>query len=86
MEIRTSAKAKDDDQAYGAGYLEGVLTADLIYSYWYNTARGYCLDRPKVCKNLKNYMTTNKNWIMSNINVSDPYWYQVRITAAAFDF
>lgn len=59
--------------------MEGVLTADLIYSYWYNTARGYCSDRPDVCKNLTDYMTMNKNWITSNQNVSDPYWYQVRV-------
>lgn len=77
LEIRTSQKAKDEDQAYGAGYLEGTLTADLIYSYWFNTAKGYCTDRPNVCEQLKDYMTTNKNWIKSKLNESDPYWYQV---------
>lgn len=77
LEIRTSQKAKDEDQAYGAGYLEGTLTADLIYSYWFNTAKGYCTDRPNVCQQLKDYMTTNKNWIISKSNESDPYWYQV---------
>jgi len=77
LEIRTSQKAKDEDQAYGAGYLEGTLTADLIYSYWSNTAKGYCTDRPKICQQLKDYMTTNKNWIKSRSDDSDSYWYQV---------
>jgi len=77
LEIRTSQKAKDEDQAYGAGYLEGTLTADLIYNYWFNTAKDYCTDRPNVCQQLKDYMTTNKNWIISKTNESDPYWYQV---------
>jgi len=77
LEIRTSQKARDEDQAYGAGYLEGTLTADLIYSYWFNTAKDYCSDQSEVCEQLKDYMTTNKDWIKSKLNESDPYWYQV---------
>lgn len=57
------------------------MTADLIYSHWYNTAKGYCTDRPDVCEDLKEYMTTNKNWIESKLNDFDPYWYQVGVFA-----
>lgn len=86
LEIRTSQKAKDADQAYGAGYLEGTLTADLIYDHWFNTVKGYCTDRPDICKNLTDYMTTNTNWIKSKSNESDddPYWYQVTILCLPF--
>lgn len=77
LEIKTSKNVTDYDQAYGAGYLEGTLTADLIYSHWYNTVRGYCTDRQNVCKNLKDFMNTNTNWIKLKSNESDPYWYQV---------
>lgn len=74
LEVRTSLKASDMDQAYGAGYLEGALTANFIYSHWYNTARRYCTDQPDVCKNLTDFMAINKNWIKSQLqNDSDPY-------------
>lgn len=77
LEIRTSKNAEDADQAYGAGYLEGTLTADLIYSYWYNTVRSYCIGQENVCKSLTDFLNTNINWIKLKSNESDPYWYQV---------
>lgn len=75
------------DQAYGAGYLEGALTADLIYSHWYNTVRGYCTDRPDICKNLTDFLTTNTNWIKSQSqNDPDAYWYQVRAPTEEYNY
>ncbi|VVC38023.1 Phospholipase B-like [Cinara cedri] len=79
LEIRTIELARDIDQAYAAGFLEGSLTADLIYSHWYNTVRGYCIDRPTICKNLTDFLTTNKNWISSKFNKYSPYWFQVTL-------
>ncbi|VVC38022.1 Hypothetical protein CINCED_3A023616 [Cinara cedri] len=79
LEIRTMLLTKDVDQAYAAGFLEGVLTADLIYSHWYNSMKGYCTDRPNICKNLTDFMNTNKYWILSQFIKPDPFWYQVSL-------
>lgn len=79
LEIRTSPKVKDVDQAYAAGFLEGVLTADLIYYHWHNTIKNNnCVKDPGVCPKLSKHIATNKQWMEASLNASDPYWYHVR--------
>ncbi|XP_050520145.1 putative phospholipase B-like 2 [Daktulosphaira vitifoliae] len=86
LEIRTSPKAKDPDQAYAAGFLEGVLTADLIYYHWRNNMKdNNCVKDPQMCPKLTEHITNNKEWIESSLNASDPYWYQVGLYLKQLD-
>ena len=79
-------------QAFAAGYLEGTLTAELIYMHWFNTMRGHCEgDKQKVCDKINDYLKTNNEWIQSRINdecpeegdetknCTSPYWHHVSL-------
>lgn len=82
LQLETYANHENKWQAYSAGYLEGLLTKDLIQQHWNNTVQGYCEKPTKFCKKLYNFLTDNLNWMLKNIkdNPSDPYWQQIELT------
>merc|ERR1712226_263403 len=47
IEIQTDPKFPDKIQAFAAGYLEGYLSADLIYLFWRNTVENTCNGKDK---------------------------------------
>jgi hypothetical protein len=52
-----------------------------------NTVGNFCSDSTdKLCNQLKNWLSDNTNWMMSQIydNPDDPYWHQVYLTLVQF--
>lgn len=81
LEIETNIKFDSQSQAYHAGYLEGFLTADLIYSRWHNTVRDWCKDDRENCEKIDAFIDKNSKWIREKLkeNGNDPYWYQLEL-------
>lgn len=80
LEIHTNASSSNIDQVLAAGYLEGSITADLIYMAWYNNIKGYCDGRKDFCVRLYWYLKDNVEWMGQNVKKfgdSDEYWHQV---------
>lgn len=80
MEIHTNGSWSNFDQVQAAGYLEGLITADLIYMAWFNTIKGYCDGREEFCERLYWFVKENSEWRNQNIEKlgeSDEYWHQV---------
>ena len=79
-------------QSYGAGIVEGILTAELIHSHWLNTVKDYCEgDTMKdICPKINDYRQKNIEWVTSMIdyycpsknsdpNKCTPYWHQMAL-------
>jgi hypothetical protein len=73
--LTSNSKYSDYDQMYGAGFLEGAISRDIIYAYYLNLFYGEY--------NSTGMSTSVVNWINENIdfmkeqiksNPSDPYW------------
>eukprot|EP00095_Tigriopus_kingsejongensis_P006305 maker-scaffold61_size441589-snap-gene-0.13 protein:Tk06305 transcript:maker-scaffold61_size441589-snap-gene-0.13-mRNA-1 annotation:"hypothetical protein DAPPUDRAFT_213420" len=80
LEVETDPKFPDKIQAFGAGYLEGYLSAEQIYQYWWNTVQGYCEGKEEMCTKVTEYLNNNTAWIRGQIadkRSDDPYWHQV---------
>ena len=86
LEIETNEEASDQDQAFGAGLLEGYLTKDLINLHLVNTVGDFCEADSTTCSELIQFLTTNWKWIKSEIvaNKNDPYWHQVSLVFHQF--
>ncbi|KAF4086684.1 hypothetical protein AMELA_G00087190 [Ameiurus melas] len=83
LEVVTNGKYNDTLQAYAAGVVEGVVTSQLIYKHWMNTLMGYCdPNDPGYCQHLKEYITTNLQWVEEQIEkaTESPYWHQVHLS------
>ncbi|XP_022197316.1 putative phospholipase B-like 2 [Nilaparvata lugens] len=81
LEIETNIKFDSVSQAYHAGYLEGFLTADLIYSRWYNMVRDWCKDDRQNCDKINKFIEKNSIWITEKFekNGNETYWYQLKL-------
>lgn len=86
LEIETNEQASDEDQAFGAGLLEGYLTKDLINLHLINTVGDFCEEQSKTCSDLVYFLTSNYKWIINQIseNKNDPYWHQVDLVFHQF--
>lgn len=75
LEINTNASFSDHEQAYGAGYLEGKLTAQRIYEYSHNTGIVFS-EGPR---QLQEYVNKNLAWMKEMIakHPSDLYWISI---------
>ncbi|KAI2661049.1 hypothetical protein H4Q32_030073 [Labeo rohita] len=85
LEVSTSGGYNDTLQAYAAGVVEAVVTSELIYKHWMNTLMGYCGPFSRdvnYCQRLKDYITTNLQWVMQQMDAQadTPYWHQVRLS------
>lgn len=84
LEVQTNSTFSDLHQAYAAGYVEGVLTRDLIELTWYNTFENYC-EKPLngYCQKLQAFLDENFKWMGHQISTHahhDPFWHQVHLT------
>ena len=82
--METNGNVTDELQAYGAGWLEGHATRDLISMHWQNTFQDYCSEPLSTfCIQLQAYVKNNTEWIKLGISEypDDPYWHQVVFTA-----
>ena len=72
----------DEEVAYSAGLLEGMLTGDLIYMHWMNIMDGYCAEPSTYCTNLENFITDNAEFMTQQIaDNKTSFWYQVQSTS-----
>ncbi|XP_041742202.1 putative phospholipase B-like 2 [Coregonus clupeaformis] len=84
LEVTTSGRYNDSIQAYAAGAVEAAGTSQLIYKHWMNTLMGYCgpfTFESGFCQRLKDYITSNLQWVRQQIEEHPhcPYWHQVRL-------
>lgn len=81
LEIETNSSLKDENQAYLAGYAEGLATHEIIYSQWYNLIKNYCSDTKTNCSAVNKFIKQNTEWIKSNIlnHSTDSYWHQIKL-------
>lgn len=80
--METNPQISDKLQAFGAGYVESLLTYDVIYMHWYNTIYGICDTKLTLCHKVQNHLDKNREWINDMIakhSNTQPYWHQVRL-------
>uniref|UniRef100_A0A131YKS0 Phospholipase B-like n=1 Tax=Rhipicephalus appendiculatus TaxID=34631 RepID=A0A131YKS0_RHIAP len=80
LEIYTNENLPDEYQAYGAGFLEGYLTRDLIRMHFDNQWADYCVNETAYCKKLYNFFDENvrhMNEQAEQYRSTSPYWHQV---------
>ncbi|KAH7943428.1 hypothetical protein HPB52_008153 [Rhipicephalus sanguineus] len=80
LEIYTNEKLPDEYQAYGAGFLEGYLTKDLIRMHFDNQWADYCVNETAYCKKLYSFFEENvrhMNEQAEQYRSTSPYWHQV---------
>ncbi|XP_022188916.2 putative phospholipase B-like 2 [Nilaparvata lugens] len=76
LEIETNAFYSAETQAFHAGYLEGKLTRNLIYSHWFNVVGPFC--KSHNCSLIKGFLRENRLWTTWNSS-RDSYWYQLKL-------
>jgi hypothetical protein len=82
LQVETNPQNSDVLQAFGAGYVESLLTYDIIYMHWYNTIHGICATKLTLCDKVQNHLDKNLDWIndmIANHSNKEPYWHQVRL-------
>lgn len=80
--MQTNPQNSDMLQAYGAGYVESLLTYDVMYNHWYNTLHDFCDTRQELCQRVQDHLDKNLVWVkdmIANHSNTEPYWHQVRL-------
>ena len=80
LKINTSSECSGNDQMYAAGYMEGALTADLIFEMYTNMISTWQALKNGPPKNLSDFMAVQDQWARANVQQraqQDPYWRQV---------
>lgn len=90
LDLHTNGSAADYVQAYGAGFLESLLTSTRIYEFATNVLGGNSPFGSKLADMLKE----NREWVQRQVNASDagdaaaaerPYWHQVGLSYAQLE-
>lgn len=82
LQVQTNPQNSDMSQAFGAGYVESLLTYDLMYKHWYNTLHGFCETRKGLCQRVQDHLDKNLVWVkdmIANHSNTEPYWHQVNL-------
>jgi len=85
LELESNPKFADKLQAYGAGYLEGVLTKELLYMAYQNTIVGRCDGKQDLCDRINQWLQENLLWVNQKASyhaASKEYWHQVSLFLA----
>lgn len=72
--------------AHLAGFLEGVLTGDLILMQWKNTMGNFCAAPSALCTRLEEFLHSNQLFMSERMEKKEgdlAYWYQVRTSELA---
>jgi len=74
LEVHTKGAANDTIKAFSAGYLEGYVTQQRTYEYWFNTLKTF-----DVTDSMIHWIEENLAWMEVQIkaNLDDPYFQQV---------
>ena len=54
-------------QAVGAGYLEGWVTAEMIYYQYLNTIVGRCDGKQELCDKISGWVVNNTVWVTEQL-------------------
>uniref|UniRef100_A0A1B6LIZ1 Phospholipase B-like n=1 Tax=Graphocephala atropunctata TaxID=36148 RepID=A0A1B6LIZ1_9HEMI len=82
LDLETNPEVDDEEQAFFAGYLEGLETHQAIYDHYWNTVKSDCVNETELCQRVNFYLETNIEWIKGMIKqhaASDVYWKQVNL-------
>jgi hypothetical protein len=82
LDIATNPQYSDKKQAFGAGYLEGYLTSDLLYMFYQNTIVGRCDGKQKLCSKIDKWLDESLKWTESKVKQSGHrkgYWHHVSL-------
>ncbi|VDO19868.1 unnamed protein product [Heligmosomoides polygyrus] len=77
LEVETQAKFDPVLQAYAAGYLEGVLSRQVLHYHIQNTAEDYCKNFTQYCKRMTEFVGQNQDYIKKKLQTTsrdDMYW------------
>lgn len=80
--METNPQKSDLLQAFGAGYVESLLTYDVMYKHWYNTLHNFCGSRQELCQKVQDHLDRNLIWVnqmIANHSNTQSYWHQVRL-------
>lgn len=83
LKLTSNGNFSDEDQAYAAGYFEGMLTSLQAEQHYMN----HYYERP-VPENINQWLEQHIAWIRTTVaakNSTDPYWYQVGLMWLQFD-
>ncbi|KAG2377789.1 hypothetical protein C9374_008874 [Naegleria lovaniensis] len=82
LSLETNGMVKDDMQAFGAGYLEGVITRQRIYNHYMNMQSYSWAEMPdkKMPGYVRDFFDKQRNWMkdQSTKYASDPFWQQIK--------
>ena len=86
LNIRTSGEATDVQQHYAAGFLEGALTAEHIYTTYLNTVQ-FTFHGRAVPASVTAFMAAQDQWARAQVNATaaDPFWQHVGALLAQYD-
>jgi hypothetical protein len=82
LDLATNGEWPDKVQAFGAGYIEGYLTSELLYMHYQNTVVGRCEGKEAVCGKVADWLDRNHKWIRTKIKKDGKrsrYWHQVSL-------
>ena len=80
LQLETSDEFSSVVQAYGAGFLEGWITRDLLHMQYQNTIVGRCDGKEALCKKINKWVEQNYHWVRKKIKHhrrKSNYWHQV---------
>lgn len=80
LTLQTNPVYEDDIAVYGAGYLEGVVTAEMIWENWYNLVQSSF--GGVVPAALQSWFRSNLAWMQQQVSLyaaSQPYWRHVEL-------
>ena len=82
LDLATNPEMPDKLQAFGAGYIEGYLTSELLYMHYENTVVGRCEGKEAVCAKVDEWLDRNHQWVRTKIKKDGKrsrYWHQVSL-------
>ncbi|KAK5979999.1 Phospholipase B [Trichostrongylus colubriformis] len=77
LEVETQSKFEPELQAYAAGYLEGVLSREVLHYHIQNVAEDYCKNFTQYCKRMNEFVDQNQQYIkqkLASTSKDDMYW------------
>ena len=86
LNIRTSGESTDVQQHYAAGFLEGALTGEHIYTTYLNTMQ-FTFHGRAVPASVTAFMAAQDQWAREQVKEtgSDPFWQHVGALLAQYD-
>jgi hypothetical protein len=81
LHLHTSSHFADKQQAYAAGYLEGVLTHERITTHYINSLY-VCFPSGKIPDNVAKFLMDQQNWMEKQISQyaeTDHYWHTAQL-------